>query len=95
MKDVLCPVCNTRGVPFWKAYWMFLKVRCEACDSRLTVPIWHDALVFMVLSIPVIVVGVFLIAVPYVGWLLMIPYFLAIRWIQVRVIKLAPIKHRK
>ena len=88
MKDVLCPVCNTRGVPFWKVYWMRTKVNCQACDALLTLSIWRETLVFLGLLIPAFIVGIFLMASPPVGWLLVIPYILALKWIQARFTKL-------
>ena len=95
MKDVLCPVCNTRGIPFWKAYWSYLRVDCTACGTKLRYPRKALLLYTFVLQIPVAIIMVGLVIVPYVGWLLVILFIFAIMWVQARWVKRVPVKRKK
>ena len=95
MKDVLCPVCNTRGIPFWKAFWSYFKVDCTACGTTLRHSRWTPLLYIFVLQIPVAIIMVGLVIIPYVGWLLVILLIFAIMWAQTRWVKRVPVKRKK
>ena len=98
MKDVMCPVCNTRSVPFWGAFWLigpFASVRCTACGARLRYSYWGALLLQLLLFIPVVIVFLALVAVPYAGIPLVILFWFGLMWLEVRTRKLKPVKTRR
>jgi len=94
MKDLMCPACNTRSVPFWKSYWMFgpfATVQCTACGARLRYPVWRSLLSQLLLFTPFAIATLVLVAVPYVGIPLMLLFWFGCGLLMVRTRKLKPV----
>ena len=96
MKGVLCPVCNTRGVPFWNVFWMILpwsRTRCEACAVWLKFPKWPTVLFELITHIPnIIIILVMIIFASYWAIPLLALYWAGLVWLRLRVVTLTPIK---
>jgi len=97
-KDLVCPVCGTRSVPFWGTFRLFgpfATVQCTECGTRLRHSPWGALVGTLVLYLPMIVVGLALLAIPYVGIPLLIVFCMGLAWLEVRVRKLKPVKGGK
>jgi hypothetical protein len=95
MKDLMCPACNSRSVPFWKTYWMFgpfATVQCTACGTRLRYSLWRALSLQFLLLIPGLIVLIALLAIPYVGIPLAILFWFGGSLLEVRTRKLKPVK---
>lgn len=98
MKDVMCPACNTRSVAFWGAFrkycWGWSHLSCDGCGAQLRYPGWVLTLHFLFGYFPFILVGLALVSVPYVGFLLLIPFIFGLTWLAVRFTGLRPIEKK-
>ena len=59
MKDIICPKCNTRNVPFWPVFWgirWWKVVRCRLCNTRVKHSFWKS----LIADTAHTVIGIFL-----------------------------------
>jgi uncharacterized membrane protein len=102
MKDLICPTCNTRNVPFWPVFWgigPFKTVRCAECGTRVKHGNWGFMLFFHALYIPAMVIGIPLLVVtveyPLLGLPFLLGFLFGLNWLQAVVLKLKPVEEKK
>ena len=102
MKDLVCPTCNTRNVPFWRVFWgfgPFTKIRCVACGTRVKHHFWASLSLDLVLLLIAMTIGAALLAVtveiPFLGIPLLAIFFFGLNWLQVVMLKLKSVEEEK
>ncbi len=99
MKNLKCPVCHTRSVPFWPVFWGSWPpktIPCQSCGTHLRQNMWLITLVYALAFFPLLLVWLPIMALtmnnPLIGGPLLVGVCFGGMWLTAVGFRLHPVK---
>jgi hypothetical protein len=101
MKDLKCPSCSSRSVPFWPVFWgigWFKVVRCTACETRVKHDLWKRIFADVIVTIAGIILTFIVFGIasfyPLTGPPLFVAMMFVLGWSRTMLLKLVPVEEK-
>ncbi len=98
-RNLICPVCRARGVPFWPVFWGFWPTKtvpCNACGTHLRQNTWLVALVYSLAFVPLffVLAPIMILTLnnPLIGGPLLVGVCFGGMWLTAVGFRLHPVK---